>query len=257
MKRDVNNIPVFIKELFILTPFQHIMGTVFLNILNRLKVEGRDILKQLPENNVLFVSNHQTYFMEGIAMMAEFNHTRHPLLHWCWKAGTGKCYYIVAMETAYKKGWIHRIIEWGGAVTVTRTWRKDRQNLKPSEISVEHVRSDQEKVIRAVNDGWVITFPQGTTTPFSKGRKGTSYIIKESKCVVVPVVIDGFSKAFHRTKPCWPLKTGTCLTLRFKPPLNIDYTASAEDILNQIMDAIEQSDKFQQLPADSSIKRDI
>ena len=88
MKRDVNNIPVFVKELLILTPFQHLMGTLFLNVLNRLKVEGREVLKKLPDKNVLFVSNHQTYFMEGIAMMAEFDYIRQPLLHWCWKAKT-------------------------------------------------------------------------------------------------------------------------------------------------------------------------
>ena len=247
MKRDVNNIPVLIKEIFILTPFQHLMGTLFINVLNRIKVEGREIVKELPDKNVLFVSNHQTYFMEGIAMMVEFDRIRQPLKHWCWKANTGNCYYIVAMETAQKKGMIHRIIEWGGAVTVTRTWRKADQDLEDAEICMHQVANDQGKVISAINDGWVITFPQGTTTPFTKGRKGTAHIIKMSNCTVVPVVVEGFSDAFHKSKPCWPTKLRSELKITFKNPLDINYDEPEEDIINQIMDSIEQSERFRTL----------
>jgi len=253
MKRDVNKIPVLIKEVFILTPFQHLLGTLFLNILNRLKVEGREILKQLPRQNVLFVSNHQTYFMEGIALMVEFDHARQPVKHWCWKAITGNCYYIVALETAQIKGWVHRIIEWGGAVTVTRTWKKAEHGLCAGEVPMEHVAKDQKKVINALDDGWVITFPQGTTTPFAKGRKGVACIIKESKCTVVPVVVDGFSTAFHKSKPCWPLKLRTRLKISFKAPMEINYDDPEEDIINQIMDAIEQSDRFRPLSDRSAV----
>ena len=35
---------------------------------NKLEIEGSDILRNLPENNVLFVSNHQTYFADVVAM---------------------------------------------------------------------------------------------------------------------------------------------------------------------------------------------
>lgn len=244
MKRDVNNIPVFIKELLIITPFQHLLGTVFLSIINSMKVEGRDILQRLPDRNVLFVSNHQTYFMEGIALMVIFNHTRQKVFHWFWKAKTGNCYYIVALETAQMKGWVHRIIQWAGAVTVTRTWRKSSSDLQESEVITEHVSKDQGKVIDAIDNGWVITFPQGTTTPFAKGRKGTAHIIKQSKCIVVPVVVDGFSDAFHKSKPCYPLKVGAKLKVKFKDPLDIDFNDSEEKILDQIMDAIEQSEMY-------------
>ena len=40
---------------------------------NRLKIEGSEILKKLPEKNVLFVSNHQTYFADVVAMFHVFN----------------------------------------------------------------------------------------------------------------------------------------------------------------------------------------
>lgn len=244
MKRDVNNIPVFFKELFIQTPIHHFIGTLFLHILNRLEVSGREHLRNLPPENVLFVSNHQTFYMEGIALMTEFNRAKHPLLNWFWKAATGHCYYIVAIETAKIKGLSRRMIEWAGAVSVTRTWRRGDRTLRRDEVTMDQVRHDQEKVVSAIYDGWVITFPQGTITPYLKGRKGTAHIIKEAKCIVVPVVIDGFSKAFREEKLCRPHKLGSRLIMKFKPPMEINYDDPAEVIIDQIMDAIEQSERF-------------
>lgn len=254
MKRDVNNIPVFIKELLIQTPIQHVVITPFLRILNRLRVEGSEILRQLPRTNVLFVSNHQTFYMEGIALMGEFNRSRHPFLHWFWKAATGHCYYIVALETAKREGLLHRLLEWAGAVTVTRTWRRGTDALEKGYVPLEQVRKDQEKIVRAIKEGWVITFPQGTTDPGARGRKGTAYIIKEAKCIVVPVVVDGFSKAFYKSAICRPIRLFTGLNIRFKPPLDINYDDPPGLILSRIMDAIEQSDKFMK-PADSCAPR--
>jgi len=225
MKRDVNNIPVLLKELLIQTPINHFIGTLFLKILNRLEVEGRENIKKLPPSNVLFVSNHQTFYMEGIALMIEFNRAKQPFLHWFWKTTTGRCYYLVTIETARIKGWMNRLIEWAGAVTVTRTWRRGDRSLQLNEVTMESVRNDQVKIVRAIKDGWVITFPQGTITPFLKGRKGTAYIIKEAKCIVVPVVIDGFSKAFKEDKLCRPLKLRSRLTMRFKDPMEINFDA--------------------------------
>ena len=40
---------------------------------NQLKIEGSDIIRSLPESNVLFVSNHQTYFADVVAMFHVFN----------------------------------------------------------------------------------------------------------------------------------------------------------------------------------------
>jgi hypothetical protein len=39
-------------------------------------------------------------------------------------------------------------------------------------------------------------------------------------------------------------KKGSTLTVDFKPPITIDYDASTDTILAQVMDAIEQSKKF-------------
>ena len=40
---------------------------------NQLNIEGSDIIRSLPDSNVLFVSNHQTYFADVVAMFHVFN----------------------------------------------------------------------------------------------------------------------------------------------------------------------------------------
>ena len=44
---------------------------------NELKIEGSDILRDLNDNNVLFISNHQTYFADVVAMFHVFNASLH------------------------------------------------------------------------------------------------------------------------------------------------------------------------------------
>ncbi len=137
--------------------------------------------------------------------------------------------------------WISRLFILAGALTVKRTWRSGgtevRRGLDPS---------DTRKIHDALETSWVITFPQGTTKPFAPGRKGTAYIIKNNKPIVVPVVINGFWRAFTK-KGLTFKKKGSLLTVRFKEPLIIDYESSTEEILEQVMDAIEQSKKFMML----------
>ena len=40
---------------------------------NQMHIEGSEIIKNLPESNVLFISNHQTYFADVAAMFHVFN----------------------------------------------------------------------------------------------------------------------------------------------------------------------------------------
>src|SRR5579872_2218338 len=42
------------------------------NRINKTKIEGTEYLEGLPKGNVLFVSNHQTYFADVIAMLHVF-----------------------------------------------------------------------------------------------------------------------------------------------------------------------------------------
>lgn len=213
-----------------------------LNIFNRLKITGAEHLKKLPRNNVLFVSNHQTYFADVITFLHIFCAVK-----WGKLNRLGVPYYLlnpftrvnyVAAEETMKGSWISRLFTLAGALTVKRTWRAEGQEVRRTLDP-----SDTRKIQRALQSNWVITFPQGTTKPFAPGRKGTAFIIKQNKPVVVPVVISGFWRAFNK-KGLKFKKKGSILSVTFKEPMDIDYNAPADKILEQVMDAIEQSKKY-------------
>ncbi len=213
-----------------------------LAIINKLSISGTEHLKNLPKEKVLFVSNHQTYFADVITFLQIFCAVK-----WGKVNRLGIPYYLlnpftrvnyVAAEETMKGSFISRLFLLAGGLTVKRTWRAEgkevRRGLDPS---------DTRKITRALEKNWVITFPQGTTKPFAPGRKGTALIIKQVKPIVIPVVINGFWRAFNK-KGLKFKKKGSLLSVTFKAPLIIDYDAPAEVILAQLMDAIEQSKKF-------------
>ena len=197
------------------------------NWVNKPEIEGAEILQTLPDKNVLFVSNHQTYFADvsffyyvfHAALKGRPNNIKYPGFLFVPKTNI---YYVAAEETM-KSGLLPKILALSGAVTVKRTWRANGQNVK-REVDKKEV----EQIDTALEDGWVITFPQGTTTPYVPGRKGTAIIIKKHNPVVVPIVIDGFRRAFDK-KGMRLKKKNTKLKVK---------------ILAKIMDAIEQSPKF-------------
>ena len=209
---------------------------------NKLKINGTEHIENLPPRNVLFVSNHQTYFADVIAFLHIFCAVK-----WRRRNRLGLPFYLlnpftnvhyVAAEETMKGSWISRFFTLAGALTVKRTWRQEgtevRRGLDPS---------DTRKIERALNNSWVITFPQGTTKPYAPGRKGTAYIIKHCRPVVIPVMIQGFWRAFDK-KGLRFKKKGVVLSVTFKAPLEIDFEAPAQDILDQLMDAIQQSKKY-------------
>ena len=71
--------------------------------------------------------------------------------------------------------------------------------------------------------------------------------MKQNNPIVIPIVISGFNVAFDK-KGLRFRKKGTTLSVKFKAPLQIDYTASNDEIMETIMVAIEQS-KTQQPPS--------
>ncbi len=213
-----------------------------LALFNKVDIEGSEHLENLPHKNVLFVSNHQTYFGDVIAFVHIFCAVK-----WGKYNRLGIPYYLlnpftnvffVAAEETMNSSWLTRLFKLGGALTVKRTWRAEG-----ADVSRDRDVIDTQKIDKALTKSWVITFPQGTTKPFAPGRKGTAHIIKNNKPIVVPVVINGFWRAFTK-KGLTFKKVGTPLTVRFKAPLVIDYTDSVEVILEQVMDAIEQSKDF-------------
>lgn len=213
-----------------------------LMLMNKVTIEGTEHLKNLPKKNVLFVSNHQTYFADVITFIHIFCAVK-----WRKQNRLGAPYYLlnpftnlyfVAAEETMKASFISRLFILAGALTVKRTWRAEgkevQRGLDPS---------DTRKIKKALDTSWVITFPQGTTKPFAAGRKGTAYIIKNNKPIVIPVVINGFWRAFNKKGLAFK-KKGSMLSIRFKEPMIIDYSKGVDEILEQVMDAIEQSKKY-------------
>lgn len=210
---------------------------------NKLQIEGSDIIRNLPDKNVLFVSNHQTYFADVVAMFHVFNASlsgrddsiRNVTYLWRPKLNI---YYVAAKETM-KKSLLTKLLAYAGSISIERTWRADGQDVN------RHVKfSDISNIGIALDDGWVITFPQGTTTPWKPLRKGTAHIIKKYKPVVVPVVIDGFRRSFDK-KGLYVKKKGILQSMQIKEPLEIDYdNESIEAILEKLEYAIEQHPSF-------------
>lgn len=242
----MNHLPRWIKN------FKPIKSVVYslagaatyagININNKLTIHGMDILRYLPKENVLFVSNHQTYFKDVITLLHVFGAARmgrkktlgfplHLLRPFT------NLYYVAAEETMNGSP-LSRVLKLAGAITVNRTWRANGKNVQR-----ERNETDTKKIDEALKDSWVLTFPQGTTKQFAEGRKGTAHIIKNNMPIVVPIVIAGFNKAFDK-KGLRLKKKGTKLSVTIKEPLHIDYNGSVETIMQQVMFAIEQSEEF-------------
>ena len=231
----------FLKRLIIF-----ILGIVSyrrFNGFNKLKISGTENLVNLPDSNVLFVSNHQTYFADVAAMYHAFcavnngylNSIKNPI----YLLNPKVDFYYVAAEETMNKGLMTKIFKLAGAVTVKRTWRAEGQNVNRM-VDLTEV----ENIMKALDNGWVITFPQGTTSAFAQGRKGTAKLVKNQRPIVIPIKINGFRRAFDK-KGLRVKVTGVKPTMEFKKPLDIDYdNDDAQTILNKIMVAIEQTEDF-------------
>ncbi|WP_124979728.1 lysophospholipid acyltransferase family protein [Nonlabens xiamenensis] len=210
---------------------------------NELEIEGSQIIRDLPDTGVLFVSNHQTYFADVVSMFHVFNASLKGRddsiknVGYLWNPKLN-IYYVAAKETM-QSGLLPKIMAYAGAITVERTWR-----AKGEEVNRAVNPDDTKNIGIALEDGWVITFPQGTTKPFKPIRKGTAHIIKQYKPIVVPIVIDGFRRSFDR-KGLRIKKRNILQSMVIKEPLDIDYeNGKIEDIVKQIEFAIEQHPSF-------------
>jgi len=105
-----------------------------LAIVNKLKISGTEHLKGLPKTNVLFVSNHQTYFADVMAFLHIFCAVK-----WGKKNKLGMPLYFlnpfvdvnfVAAEETMKDNLLTRVFTLAGAITIKRTWRAAGKDVK-------------------------------------------------------------------------------------------------------------------------------
>jgi 1-acyl-sn-glycerol-3-phosphate acyltransferase len=223
---------------------------------NKLEIEGSEIIKDLPDTNVLFVSNHQTYFADVVAMFHVFNASLSGRVDsiknigYLWKPKLN-IYFVAARETM-RSGLLPKILAYAGSVSIERTWRD-----KGKDVNRQVKMSDVSNISKALKDGWLITFPQGTTKPWRPIRRGTAHIIKTNKPLVVPIVIDGFRRSFDK-KGIRIKKRGILQSMIIKEPMDIDYDKdTVDEIVEKLQYAIEQHPSLLKvIPKEEFIKED-
>ncbi|MFT4572662.1 MAG: 1-acyl-sn-glycerol-3-phosphate acyltransferase [Hyphomicrobiaceae bacterium] len=207
------------------------LTAIQLRVLNRFRVHGTENLKRLPSRGVLLVSNHMTHYMDSIVVFHSVSYLRRPYLVW----PRTNLYIVAALETMKSRGWLPRLMAYNGTICVKRTW-KDGDKMVERKVDP----TDIENIRLGLEDGWVLTYPQGTTTPGAAGRIGVAQIIKQFRPVVIPVRLEGLRSAFDNTG-LKIRKLGVDLSVRYGTPLELDYELPALAILEQVMAGIGES----------------
>ncbi|MEM9894785.1 MAG: lysophospholipid acyltransferase family protein [Bacteroidota bacterium] len=209
----------------------------FLDI-NDISVSGSSVLLNIPDKNVLFVVNHQTIFTDVVAIFHVFFATLNGQIDSIKKLGYLKnpklnVYYIAARETM-EKGILPKILAMAGAVSIDRTWRKGDEMVQRA-VNPD----DTKQIAQAIADGWVITFPQGTTRKGAPVRKGTAQLILKHKPRVIPIRVDGFRDAFDKTG-LKIINKGIQLSIKIGSEIRYD-GQNAESLTRKIAEAIGES----------------
>ncbi|WP_317168648.1 lysophospholipid acyltransferase family protein [Blattabacterium cuenoti] len=160
------------------------------NGFNQLSLKGTEYIQNLPKNQVLFVSNHQTYFADVFAMFHVFCSVKNGFLNTIknpiYLLNPIMNLYFVAAKKTMNHGILTKLFNYSGGITVNRSWITE--NNKKQYIDLSEIY----RMGIALNDGWLITFPQGTTKACAPVRRGIVHVIKKYNPIVVPIVIDGF-----------------------------------------------------------------
>ena len=234
-ERDPFGNPILFKRIIMV-----ILGFISYNrltIYNKTKITGTEYLDDLPENGILFLPNHQTYFMDVVCLYHIFfsvkwgfrNTLNYPFYL---MAPRSNLFYVAASETMKNDGLLPRVLAQAGAILVNRSWRAEGVDVK-REVDLAAV----EKIGKGLKFGWVISFPQGTTRAFAPLRKGTAHLIKGENPIVVPVRINGFRRAFDK-KGLLMRKRNTTLTVEFREPIRFSADATTEEILTRLQQEI-------------------
>jgi 1-acyl-sn-glycerol-3-phosphate acyltransferase len=203
----------------------------YMQILNEVQVEGDGLLERLPDRNVVFLSNHQTYFMEALAFF-DLVYVRHqfplerPMLRFS------------AAEETMKKNVLTALMNLAGGVTLKRSFREAGHDVK-RDVDMEGV----SRVLEAIRDGWLLHYPAGTTRQGAPLRAGVARLLHDSRAVAVPVRVDGFRNLLLHQQ--LPGKLFRACRLRLHEPLDLaDFHAnpysreSGEAVLRQLEERI-------------------
>ncbi len=180
----------------------------YFRLLNQVKVEGDEVLGTLPRTNVIFLANHQTYFLEAMAFF-DLVYVRHrlplenPVLRFS------------AAEETMKMNPLTMIMKMAGGVTLKRRTRDAGRDVNRP-VDLEGVARIQD----AIRTGWLLHFPSGTTREGAPIRPGVARILHDARAIAVPVRVDGFRRMLLlRQVPGKVLRSGSITIL---PPLDLE-----------------------------------
>jgi 1-acyl-sn-glycerol-3-phosphate acyltransferase len=180
----------------------------YFSLLNEVEVEGDEILDGLPRKNVVFLANHQTYFLEAIAFF-DLVYVRHqfpledPLLRFS------------AAEETMKKNLLTALMKLAGGVTFKRSFRDAGVAIERS-VDAEGAA----RVEKAIRQGWLLHFPAGTTQAGAPLRSGVSRLLHDTRAAAVPVRVEGFRDLLlHKQLPG---KLFRNCSIRIHPRLALD-----------------------------------
>ncbi len=176
-------------------------------ILNDVDVEGDEILPDLPRRNVVFLANHQTYFLEAIAFF-DLVYVRHqlpledPILRFS------------AAEETMKKNLLTRLMTLVGGVTFRRSFREGGVDIQRP-VDLDGV----ERVEESISGGWLLHFPAGTTRQGAPLRPGVARLLHHTRALALPVRVDGFRELLlHKQVPGRLFRR---CSLKIHPPLDL------------------------------------
>ena len=177
-------------------------------ILNDVQVEGDEVLKELPRKNVVFLANHQTYFLEAIAFF-DLVYVRHqmPL--------ESPIVRFSAAEETMKQNLLTKLMTLAGGVTFKRSFREGGADVRRA-VDLEGVARVEE----AIQDGWLLHFPTGTTKKGAPLRSAVTRLLHNTKAVALPVRVEGFRELLlHKQVPGKLFKQ---CSLKIHRPLPLD-----------------------------------
>lgn len=152
----------------------------YFTLLNDVRVTGDEQLENLPRRNVVFLSNHQSYFLEAVAFF-DLVYVRHqfdledPVLRFS------------AAEETMKKNLFTSLLARAGGVTLRRSFRD-----AGGDVSRPVDTRGAARVEKAIRTGWLLHFPAGTTRKGAPLRAGVARLLHNTRAVAIPMRVDGF-----------------------------------------------------------------
>jgi 1-acyl-sn-glycerol-3-phosphate acyltransferase len=177
-------------------------------LLNRVRTTGDEILEKLPHKNVVFLSNHQSYFLEAVAFF-DLIYVRHqfdledPVLRFS------------AAEETMQKNVLTQLFARAGSVTLKRSFRDAGGDVaRPVDTR------GAARVEKAIRTGWLLHFPAGTTRKGAPLRAGVSRLLHNTRAIAIPVRVDGFRDLLLHSQV--PGKLFQKCSIKLHAPLALD-----------------------------------